>query len=197
MRITRPSPAPPLLLRLLLKGKEKKLFANCNKHMTSCLAFMTSCLAFMTSCFASASCCTCFASLSCCASMMSCCFVLCSSVDVLRALLRRRDLLFARDLVCFARRRALRDAVLCSVTQPSAVSQFPCFVCPCLCSPSLSLAFPCIFLFLSGRKNTNTAGPGLRLLAFDVPSSTCFFWRCKPSNRKFLRASRRFVLPAL
>ena len=63
---------------------------------------------------------------------------------------------------------------------------------------SLVLAFPCIFLFLSGRKNTNTAGPGLRLLAFDVPSSTCFFWRCKPSNRKFLRASpRRFVLPAL
>ena len=64
------------------------------------------------------------------------------------ALLRQRDLLFARDLVCFARRRALRDAVLCSVMQPSAVGQFPCFVCPCLCSPSLSLGGggPCLSL---------------------------------------------------
>ena len=79
------------------------------------------------------------------------------------ALLRQRDLLFARDLVCFARRRALRDAVLCSVMQPSAVGQFPCFVCPCLCSPSLSLggggpwslpflAFSCSFL--AGRTQT-------------------------------------------
>ena len=33
--------------------------------------------------------------------------------------------------------------------------------------------------------------------SFDVPSSTCFFWRCKPSNRKFLRAPRCFLLPAL
>ena len=63
------------------------------------------------------------------------------------------------------------------------------------------LAFPCLLPFLvpfsQGDHRRQQEGPGLRLRAFDVPSSTCFFWRCKPSNRKILRASRRFVLPAL
>ena len=123
------------------------------------------------------------------------------------ALLRQRDLLFARDLVCFARRRALRVARRRALLRHAALRgesiSLLCLSLPLLSLSlpwrrrSLVLAFPCIFLFLSGRKNTNTAGPGLRLLAFDAPSSTCFFWRCKPSNRKFLRASRRFVLPAL
>ena len=85
------------------------------------------------------------------------------------ALLRQRDLLFARDLVCFARRRALRDAVLCSVTQPSAVSQFPCFVCPCLSLLSLCslpwrrrslplLAFSCSFLAGRSQKTAGRTG---------------------------------------
>ena len=169
--------------------------------MTSCLAFMTSCLAFMTSCFASASCCMCFASLS--------CF---DDVVLLRSLFfRRRTSCFASTTrsafrsrsgllcatPCFARRHALlRHAAL----RGESISLL------CLSLPLLSLSLPwrrrpLPFLafscsFLAGRTQ-NTAGPGLRLRAFDVPSSTCFFWRCKPSNRKFLRASRCFLLPAL
>ena len=70
MRITRPSPAPPPPPTAPPKRQEKKLFANCNKHMT-CLAFMTSCLASMTSCLASTTSCgrgttSCFASLTSC-----------------------------------------------------------------------------------------------------------------------------------
>ena len=148
---------------------------------------MTSCLAFMTSCFASASCCMCFASLS--------CF---DDVVLLRSLFfRRRTSCFASTArsafrsrsgllcatPCFARRRSLlRHAAF----RGGSISLL------CLSLPLLSLSLPCLSLPFQ-----NTAGPGLRLRVFDVPSSTCFFWRCKPSNRKFLRASRRFVLPAL
>ena len=61
------------------------------------------------------------------------------------------------------------------------------------------LAFPCLFLFLSRREITEHSRyrDSDCVYSFDVPSSTCFFWRCKPSNRKFLRAPRCFLLPAL
>ena len=78
--------------------------------------------------------------LRCRASMMSCCFVLCSSVDVLRALLRRRDLLFARDLVCFARSATRSSAVFFAALRAAVAHLLP------------SLSFPA---------KTNQQGPQL------------------------------------
>ena len=132
--------------------------------------------------------------------------------DVVLCFVRRRALLrsstyfvlFARDLaglLCDARRRALlRHAKYAASDE---VSQFPCFLFVFAFAPSLSLGGgPCLSMpflvpFSQGDHRRQQEGPGLRLRAFDVPSSTCFWWRCKPSNRKILRASRRFVLPAL
>ena len=146
---------------------------------TPCLALMTPCLASTTSCFASTT--SCFASF----------------VDVLRAF-RSRSGWF---LLCDARRRALlRHAKYAASDE---VSQSPCFLFVFAFAPSLSLGGgPCLSMpflvpFSQGDHRRQQEGPGLRLRAFDVPSSTCFWWRCKPSNRKILRASRRFVLPAL
>ena len=139
--------------------------------------------------------------------------VLCFAVvlcfdDVVLCFARRRTSCF-EDAICFSLAIwvALRDAVLCSVTAKYAasVSQFPCFLSVFAFAPSPSLSLgggPCLSLpflvpFSQGDHRRQQEGPGLRLRAFDVPSSTCFWWRCKPSNRKILRASRRFVLPAL
>ena len=86
------------------------------------------------------------------------------------ALLRQRDLLFARDLVCFARRRALRDARRRALLRHAALRgesiSLLCLSLPLLSLSlpwrrrSLVLAFPCIFLFLSGRKNTRHSRTG-------------------------------------
>ena len=164
--------------------------------MTSCLAFMTSCLAFMTSCFASASCCMCFASLSC-------------FDDVVLL----RSLFFRRRTSCFASttRSAFRSrsGLLCAIRHAKyaasdEVSQFPCFlfVFAFLCSLSLPWRRSLPFLALLSRREITEHSryrdsDCVHSHSFDVPSSTCFFWRCKPSNRKFLRASRCFLLPAL
>ena len=116
---------------------------------------------------------------------------------------RRRALCFASTTrsafpsrsACFAQRALLRCT---QSTQPS-VSQIACVVCPCL--PFLSLSLPwrrrsLLFLAFPFSQEEHRTGTPATACVLDVPS-TCFCWRCKPSNRKFLCASRRFVLPAL
>ena len=123
--------------------------------------------------------------------------------DVVLCFVRRRTSCFASTTRSAFRSRS---GLLCAIRHAkyaASVSKFPCCVCPCLCSPSASLPwrrkslpFPFVVPF-SQEDHAEHRGPGLRLHTFDVPSSTCFWWRCKPSNRKKLRASRRFVLPVL
>ena len=71
----------------------------------------------------------------------------------------------------------------------------------CLSLPLLSLclsplekevlAFSFCCSFLAGRPRRT----GLRLHTFDVSSSTCFWWGCKPSNRKNCALRAAFCSP--
>ena len=108
------------------------------------------------------------------------------------------------DAICFS----LAICLLCATcfapmhAKDAAVGESNCLRCLSLAAFPLSLspleeevlAFP-FLSFLAGRTQDRDSGYCVHS-SLCVPS-TCFCWRCKPCNRKFLRASRRFVLPAL
>ena len=126
--------------------------------------------------------------LRCRASMMSCCFVLCSSVDVLRALLRRRDLLFARDLVCFARSATRSSAVFFAALRAAVAHLLP------------SLSFPAKTNQQGHKAKEATSNEEAAAPACIWPSNGCCspeIGAGKPSNRIFRGASRRISLPVL